>query len=557
MSEGRVRDAGDAALLLELSEVIDPRVNDAAIAAAAGVARDRLPGVRDVLATYRTVAVHFDPETAEPGAIGRALARAGATPVPTLPGPLIEVPVSYGGEHGPDLEEVAAWAGIPAARVAERHARREYRVFMLGFLPGFAYMGSVDPVIAAPRRSSPRMRVPAGSVGIAGGQTGVYPIDSPGGWQIVGRTPLHVFDASKAVPALFAPGCRVRFVPGDSRAQAFDESQSGIRAGTAPSEADAGATFVTVLSPGLHTTIQDEGRWGSQAMGVPVSGAMDLFSHRVANALAGNGRDAATLEMTLTGPELRMDAAATIAIAGADLSPTLDGTPLAMNTAVSCKAGSVIGFGERRTGGRAYVAFAGGIQVPPVLGSRSTHVRTRMGGLAGRALRAGDRLPLGAAAGAIAGLAVQDASGHIDSEGRTRPQATAVLRVLPGPQDDFFPASALDVLQGTRLTVTPQSDRMGYRLTGTRAIPRLPDHEMISDATCAGAIQVPPSGAPILLMADRQTTGGYPQLAVVISADQPRAGQLVPGDAIEFRICSRREAREALAAQRERLRAVE
>jgi biotin-dependent carboxylase-like uncharacterized protein len=184
------------------------------------------------------------------------------------------------------------------------------------------------------------------------------------------------------------------------------------------------------------------------------------------------------------------------------------------------------------------VSFAGGIDVPPVLGSRSTHVRTRMGGVEGRALRAGDVLPLGIPLQPTKGSAV-----------RAKTVASgARLRVISGPQDEFFPSDALDVLVGTRFVVATDSDRMGFHLTSDRRITRL-EREMISDATFAGAVQVPASGQPILLMADRQTTGGYPQIAVVITADLPLAGQLVPGDWVEFELCSRAQAVEALAAR--------
>lgn len=551
MTAPRIREVGDAALALEWDPVIDPRVNDRAVAAAAAVRRERLPGVRDVVSTYATVVVHCEPGVADLGAIRRALARASTVAaVESASRALIEVPVAYGGEHGPDLEALAAFAGLPASGVVDRHAGCEYRVYMLGFLPGFAYMGTVDASIAAPRRDTPRMHVAAGSVGVAGRQTGVYPVGSPGGWQIIGRTPLQVFDAARAAPALFAPGDRVRFVPEPWPASA-DESPGLPLQETHPADV---ASWITVVRPGLFTTVQDEGRWGWQSLGVPVSGAMDPVAHRAANALVGNTREAATLEVTIAGPELRIEARSLVAITGADLGPMLDDGSMPMNVPVQCRAGSVLRFGGRRTGGRAYVAFAGGIQARPVLGSRSTHTGTRMGGIGGRALRAGDRLGVGAQREPGA----QGPADAFDSPGpRMRNGSPSLLRILPGPQENFFPASAVDVLLSTRYLVTPQSDRMGYRLAGPASIPRLADREMISGATVAGAIQVPPSGAPILLMADRQTTGGYPQIATVITADLPVAGQLVPGDWLQFRLCSRAEALAALSVQQERLRALE
>ncbi len=278
-----------------------------------------------------------------------------------------------------------------------------------------------------------------------------------------------------------------------------------------------------------------------------MSGALDLGSHRLANALVGNSAAAATLEVTLVGPELRIDADTTVAVTGADLNATQDGHALSLDTPVQVRRGCVVRFGERRAGARAYVAFDGGVDVAPVLGSRATHALTGIGGLAGRPLAAGDRLPL--AAGTR-----RPARRRIDAR-RVTGHGGARVRVLPGPQDDFFPGDALDALQRSRFNVAPQSDRMGYRLVGAR-LPRIADREMISDATFPGAIQVPASGEPILLMADRQTTGGYPQIATVIAADLPLAAQLAPGDWIEFQVCSRADALTALVAQEGKLLAI-
>ncbi|HEX2461802.1 MAG TPA: 5-oxoprolinase subunit PxpB, partial [Vicinamibacterales bacterium] len=461
------------------------------------------------------------------------------------------------GDAGPDLASIADAAGLTPEAVVTLHASRAYRVFMLGFLPGFPYMAPVDEAIAAPRRPTPRARVAAGSVGIAGRQTGIYPRESPGGWQIIGRTPLELFDVARTPPALLAPGDIVRFVPvesyvvsGFSRTDARvgevrlkpDTSEVRLKADTTydSSTHDPAARFITVLRPGLLTTIQDTGRWGYQHLGVPVSGPLDPLSHGLANALLGNLPDAATLEATIIGPELRFERDATIAITGADLQPTLEGTPLAMGSVVECAPGSVLRFGNRRAGARAYVAVDGGIGVSPVLGSRATHVMSGLGGVAGRALRAGDRVPL---------RDRQRFSGSTARDRRIHEGGSVRLRVMAGPQSEDADPSALEVLQQTRFTVSPQSDRMGYRLTGSALPMRKESGEMISDAAVVGALQVPPSGQPILLMADRQTTGGYPQIAVVITADLPLAAQLVPGDSIQFELCSRADAIAALTEQ--------
>lgn len=213
MSWPRIVEAGDCALLLEFEPAIDPQVNARAVAAAARLRARQLPGVLDVVSTFRSVAVYFDRVVTDARAVRSVLLEQGDEGVQAAAGPVIDVPVAYGGEAGPDLREVADWSGLSTHEVIERHAAATYRVYMLGFLPGFAYMGSVDARIAAPRKAAPRLRVAAGSVGIAGLQTGIYPRESPGGWQIVGRTPLTLFDSARSPAALFAPGDLVRFIP--------------------------------------------------------------------------------------------------------------------------------------------------------------------------------------------------------------------------------------------------------------------------------------------------------------------------------------------------------
>ena len=560
MSGWRIRDAGDSALLLEFEAIVDAAVNDRAIAVADAFRRRMVAGVRDVLSTYRSVAVHFDPLIADLDDVRTALEQAVDAPASGASGRIVEIPVTYGGAYGPDIDEVAAFAGIDATDVAVRHAAATYRVFMLGFLPGFPYLGTVDPSIGAPRHPVPRTRVPAGSVGIAGRQTGIYPIESPGGWQIIGRTSVRMFDSLRTPPALLQPGDSVRFVPQTSATDAPDSSIARAPADGIAELASApapGTRVCTVLRPGLFTTVQDCGRWGFQRLGVPVSGALDAAAHARANALVGNHPRAASLEVTIQGPELRFDTRTDIAIAGGDLEATLDGSDCPLNEPIRCGAGATLRFGTRRRGARAYVAVAGGIDTVPALGSRATHVRTRIGGLAGRALLAGDTVPIGSSTGHDPLAAWPDTARQSRASGRrggSEPVGVR-LRVLPGPQEEFFDSDALALLQASRFVVASASDRMGYRLHASRPIPTAGAREMISDATFPGGIQVPPSGDPILLLADRQTTGGYPQIAVVIAADLPLAGQLVPGDWIELRVCSRHEAIRALADARETWRA--
>ncbi|ALA58626.1 biotin-dependent carboxyltransferase family protein [Nitrospira moscoviensis] len=297
-----------------------------------------------------------------------------------------------------------------------------------------------------------------------------------------------------------------------------------------------------VVKPGWFTTVQDLGRHGHQQYGMPVSGAMDRVAHVLANRLAGNRDQDATLEITLKGPELLFEQEAVIALAGADLTPTIDGREISLWTCLAVQAGSRLSFGARRAGGRCYLAVAGGLDVPIVLGSRATHVASRTGGFQGRVLLPGDRLT----SGRSSSHARIDRS--VPASLRPRYSGEAPLRILPCAQRDAPMQEALAALTTSPYRLSSQSNRMGYRLDGPPLGPAQPD-PTISDGTAMGMLQVPPDGRPILLMADRQTTGGYPRPAVVITADLPLAGQLVPGDAITFTVTSLQEARTAFAAQ--------
>ena len=214
----RVVPAGDATLIVEFEEVIDPAVNARVMAVSRRVEAARFPGVRDVVPTYRSVAVYFDPLKTDGVALRQLLDReaAGIAPTENAARRPIRVPVCYGGDFGPDLESVAEFAGLPVDHVVRIHAEGTYRVFMLGFVPGFAYLGVLDKRIAAPRLATPRVKVPAGSVGIAGAQTGIYPGETPGGWRLIGRTSVKPFDAARTDPFLLKPGDTVQFFSVDS-----------------------------------------------------------------------------------------------------------------------------------------------------------------------------------------------------------------------------------------------------------------------------------------------------------------------------------------------------
>ena len=318
---------------------------------------------------------------------------------------------------------------------------------------------------------------------------------------------------------------------------------------------------IAVIRPGLHTTVQDLGRWGLQARGVPVAGPMDVWSHRLANALVGNARTAATLEITLIGPELLFEDDRLVAVVGAEFDLSVDDTAGKIGVAQPVRAGSRLRINRRSRGARAYLAVAGGIDVPAVFGSRATHVSSRMGGHEGRALRPGDCLKLGLASRSDVSARGRDRAAAASPAAGVatvciEPGGTARVRILPGPQSDRFDGEALQLLQSAPYRLTPDSNRMGFRLEGP-ALARRDDREMLSDPTAFGVVQVPRSGQPILLMADRQTTGGYPKIATIITADAGVAGQLAPGDSIRFAVCDERTALAELARKERAVQSVE
>ncbi len=309
--------------------------------------------------------------------------------------------------------------------------------------------------------------------------------------------------------------------------------------------------LVRVVRPGPLTTVQDAGRFGYQHLGVPAAGAMDPLAYRVAVALAGGPAGAAALEITLGGFEALFLAETAAALAGADLGFELDGRPVGPGEAFRARPGARIRATGRRWGCRAYLAVWGGFAVPPVLGSRSTYLPARLGGVGGRALRAGDELP------GTGGVPPGWEEGRRVPPGLVPappgPGEPVVLRAVPGPQDDAFTRAGRETFFSALFTVSPQADRMGYRLDGPR-IEHSGPADIISDGVAWGAVQVPAHGRPIVLLGDRQTVGGYPKIATVIRADLPRIAQAIPGDPVRFAEVDLWEAREIFGLTEIRLR---
>lgn len=292
--------------------------------------------------------------------------------------------------------------------------------------------------------------------------------------------------------------------------------------------------LLEVIQPGPLTTVQDLGRYGYQQYGVPPSGAVDNYAYRIGNLLVGNEESLASLEITLFGGKLRFLCQTVIAITGADLAPTLNGNSIPLWETVPVRPGDIISFPRLRSGCRAYLAVAGGISVPKVMGSASTLIKAGIGGFAGRALRQGDILHTVKVSSAtvMARLPPEFVPSYGDQ---------IELRVILGPQDDYFTEAGINTFLQSEYTVSIQADRMGYRLEGPR-IEHRSKADIISDGIPLGAVQIPGDGLPIILLADRQTTGGYAKIATVISVDIPKIAQAKPGDKVRFKRVSEDEA---------------
>lgn len=300
--------------------------------------------------------------------------------------------------------------------------------------------------------------------------------------------------------------------------------------------------ILKVITPGPLSTIQDGGRFGYMSTGFGSGGAMDLRSMRIANLLVGNNENDGVIEMTMLGLSAEFTCPSVIALTGADMQPKLNGEEIPMYETVEVQAGDKLTMGAAKQGMRGYLAVAGGFDIDPVMGSQSTNLKVKLGGFQGRKLAAGDQIPLRREA---------DLSqcGHNKCAPENDYPQVAVVRVMFGPQEDYFTQKGIDTFLSARYNVSGQSDRMGVRLEGEK-IENKNGVDIISDGIAYGSVQIPASGTPIIMMADRQTTGGYAKIATVITADLHKIAQAKPGSFIRFRAVTEKEAVAALKEER-------
>lgn len=476
----------------------------------------RIPQIRDLVSSFDSLAVHFDPRDGE-----AVMDWLKSIEIPTTLKDVETsdrthvIPLRYGN----DLDKVAKKLGRTMDEVIRLHSSATYTVAAIGFSPGFPYLIGLPKGLHIPRLDTPRP-VSAGSVAIAGDQAGIYPFNSQGGWHLIGQTSLTLFDPQNDPPSLLAPGDQVKF-------SAVESLPSCITISKSPSAKAHGA--IEIIEAGPLTSVQDLGRHGYQSMGVTPGGAMDPIAAKVANALLGNSENHALLECAMLGPVLKFHRPCSIAMLG--WSDHRCGRPIEM------AAGEVLDLRLPTIGTYGYLAFAGGIDVPPVLGSRSTDLRAKFGGHHGSRLQIGDHLEIGEAP-----CGPRRADWHIRWPYDHAKGRTLILRFIRGMQSDWFNPSSLESFVSAEFHISSKSDRVGMRLDGPQ-MTRVTDAEMVSQAVVRGSIQVPPDGTPIVLMAECQTIGGYPQIGHVISADLPKLARTSTSTSLRFREVTLDEAR--------------
>ena len=573
------------AILVELADL------DETLALFDALEADPIEGVTELVPAARTILVHFLPWVCPlPKLVAGIAARQGRQGQ-ARQGTLVRIPVRYDGE---DLAEMADHLGLSEEELVRRHAASVWQVAFTGFAPGFAYLSGGDPVFNVPRRASPRTRIPAGSVGLAGTFSAVYPRATPGGWQLIGTTDVPMWDLARTPPALLQPGQRVQFVDvateegealqrevvqqqsavaGGARLTAAAAEGSGcggeVRARSVATAEDAGslgqdvcragdetavAHAFEVVATGLQALFQDAGRPGQARQGVSASGALDATAFRVANQLLGNEADATVIELLHGGFAMRALARTVVAVTGAtgpldlkDASGAL--LPAERHVPLAMEPGDVMTVGAPERGLRSYLAVRGGFEVAPVLGSSATDTLAGVGPeplRMGQGLAVGQRIR-GAVDAAEAGMAkLETLLPHLpdpvpsNSRGADAVQRHAiVLDLVLGPRTDWFDDESLELLQQQCWQVTQQSNRVGLRLQGEKPLQRaagFQGRELPSEGTALGALQVPANGQPVLFLADHPLTGGYPVIGCVAPHHLDLAAQLPPGVFVRFKL---------------------
>lgn len=535
----------------------------------------RLAGIVDIIPAARTLLLNFNPLVSDEETLQQKIAGLRIIKGNGLSGKLVEIPVVYQGE---DLDEVAKILKIDRDDVIARHTKSDYRVAFCGFAPGFAYLSGGDPIFDVPRRASPRQSIAAGAVGLAGKFSGIYPRPSPGGWQLIGRTNLQMFDLGREQPALLNPGDSVHFVDvtqdyqndkaSSSKTISFVKNhetakhygaslgneqhltrekrqksekaggknckiaQTGLTAAKGDNEQSDRTAVFKICSTLLPISFQDSGRLFQSSQGISPSGALDQGAMKAANLAVGNDADFPVLELTYGNARFLALQKAVIAFTGATLPITIQP---ATNEIIKCDKnrplaideGDEITLGVPIAGFRSYMALRGGFAVKRVLHSASFDSLSNLGArpmVGGEVVFAGNKAGLKPVI-----LSVE--------EGCFLPKAgeTVVLDVVMGPRTDWFDKASIVHFLENSWQVTAASNRIGIRLENDRPLKRAFTGELPSEGTVTGAIEVPSNGKPVLFLRDRPVTGGYPVIASLVEEQIDMAAQIPIGCFIKFR----------------------
>lgn len=530
---------GETAVTIAFDAKIDDATNDKVIALYNHLVAIKIVGVVDIIPSYHTITLVFNIKLINNKLINfksiSLLIQAAITNCNwqiQQQQTLVEIPVCYDEIFGLDIVALAVENKTLVEDVIKLHTETIYRIYAIGFLPGFAYMGKVSKMIAIPRKQTPRITIDAGSVGIADEQTGIYPLNSPGGWNIIGQTPLQLFDATREPTVLLKMGDSVKFFP-ISLSEFYTIKNTYKRKVAINNNKAIG---ICVLKQGFADSMQDLGRYGYQHLGINPTGAMDFVAAQIANFLVGNAANEAVVELHFPASVFQFQTDAIIALSGADFTATINNMAVPINTPIIVAKNAIIEFTKLVTGARCYIAVRGGFAIALWLSSYSTNVKANSGGHNGRLLYKKDCLALNIKSNyskQLCGKHCIILSWQVDVQQVY--DTNNSVHILLGNEYPFLLDAAKEILVDSSFIITTKSDRMGYRLHGLPMQLQQPI-QLISTAVTKGTIQLLPDGELIILMADHQTTGGYPRVAHVAQFDIPKVAQMQAHQPIQFAI---------------------